>query len=112
MLSVTKIMFEIRRKTIRQKRQRRRPNNPEPPGTLWRLREADCVQGGKTEGKGHDDPENPANHRSRRKPLLSGAAAPRHRRISAHDRAAVRRPRKIDPRARRGDEERRVDAAG
>jgi len=40
MLSVTKIMFEIRRKTIRQKRQRRRPNNPEPPGTLWRLRKA------------------------------------------------------------------------
>src|ERR1700733_7651027 len=83
------------------------------PGTLWRLRKrADCVQGGTTKGIGHDDPETPANHRPRRKPFLSGAAAARHRRFSEHHRASVRRPREIDPRARRGDEERRADHAG
>src|ERR1700755_772323 len=82
------------------------------PGTLWQLRKrADCVQGGTTKGIGHDDSKTPANHRSRRKPFLSGAAAPRHRRFPKHHRAVVRRPREIDPRARRGYEERRADHA-
>src|ERR1700754_1853509 len=90
----------------------RRPNQPEILSTLWRLRKiAGCVQGGTTKGPGHDDPKIPAIYRSRRKPLLSGAAAARHRRFPAHDRAAVRRPREIDPRSRRGDEERRPDHA-
>src|SRR6266850_4240566 len=89
-----------------------RPNAPETLGTLWRLRKiAGCVQGGTTKGPGHDYRKIPASHRSRRKPLLSGAAASRHRRFPAHDRAAVRRPREIDPRARRGHEERRPDHA-
>src|ERR1700712_3714950 len=91
---------------------RTRPCDPETLGTLWRLRKiAGCVQGGTTKGPGHDDPKTPAIYRSRRKPLLSGAAASRHRRFSAHDRAAVRRPREIDPRTRRGNEERRADHA-
>src|ERR1700733_11758452 len=82
-------------------------------GTLWRLRKmADRVQGGTTKGIGHDDPKTPAIYRSRRKPRISGVAAPRHRRLPAHDRAAVRWPREIDPRARRSDEERRADHAG
>ena len=34
---------------------------------------------------------------------LPGAAAARHRRLPAHDRAALRRPREVDPRARGGD---------
>src|ERR1700712_3344634 len=88
------------------------PCGPEHLGTLWRLREiAGCVQGGTTKGPGHDYRKTPAIYRSRRKPLLSGAAASRHRRFPAHDRAAVRRPREIDPRARRGDEDRRPDHA-
>src|ERR1700710_2785835 len=85
------------------------PDTAEPAGnfrTLWRLRKmADCVQGGTTKGPGHDDPKIPAIYRSRRKPRLSGAAAARHRRFPAYDRAAVRRPREIDPRARGGHEE-------
>src|ERR1700731_1513725 len=92
-----------------------RPSGPDltdHPGTLWRLRKiADCVQGGTTKGKGHDYPKTAAIDRPRRKPRLPGAAAPRHRRVPAHDRAAVRRPREIDPRARRSDEERRPDHA-
>src|ERR1700722_6166123 len=62
-------------------------------------------QGGTTKGIGHDHSETPAIYRSRRKPRLPGAAASRHRRLPAHDRAAVCRPRKIDPRARGGHEE-------
>src|ERR1700710_925736 len=81
-------------------------------GTLWRLRiDAGCVQGGTTKGTGHDDPQTPAIYRSRRKPFLSGTAAARHRGFPAHDRAAVCRPREIDPRTRRSDEERRADHA-
>src|ERR1700687_1727585 len=89
---------------------------PCDPAASWHLvavaREADCEQGGTTKGKGHDYPKTPAIYRSRRKPFLSGSAAARHRRFPAHDRAAVRRPREIDPRARRGHEERRPDHAG
>ena len=55
---------------------------------------------------------------SNRKPIapgsrrrLSRSAAARHRRVPAHDRAAVRRPREVDPRARRGDEGRQADPA-
>src|SRR5665213_3650850 len=104
---------EIRHQTIRDEMAETAILSPEHPGTLWRLRKrADCVQGGTTKGIGHDDPETPANHRPRRKPFLSGAAAARHRRFSKHHRASVRRPREIDPRARRGDEERRADHAG
>src|SRR3954449_12684351 len=77
-----------------------RPCDPETFGTLWRLRKiAGCVQGGTTEGPGHDDRKIPAIYRLRRKPLIPGAAAPRHRGFPAHDRAAVRRAREIDPRA-------------
>ena len=35
---------------------------------------------------------------------LSGSAVTRYRRFPAHDRAALRRPRKVHSRARRGDE--------
>ena len=48
---------------------------------------------------------------ARRNPGLSGPAAARHRRVPAHDRAALRRPREVDPRARRGDERRQADPA-
>jgi hypothetical protein len=44
--------------------------------------------------------------------VASGSAAARHRRLSAHDRAALRRPREIGARARRGDEGRQADPAG
>ena len=44
--------------------------------------------------------------------LLAGAAAARHRRLSAHDRAAVRRTREIGPRAGSGDEGGQADPAG
>src|SRR5258707_6810691 len=71
-----------------------------------------ACKGAQQKELGHDFSQTPANYRPRRKPLLSGAAAPRHRRIPAHDRAAVRRPREIDPRARGGHEERRADPAG
>ncbi len=40
--------------------------------------------------------------RARRDPGLSGFAAARHRGLPAHDRAALRRPRKVDQGARRG----------
>ena len=42
---------------------------------------------------------------------LSGSAAARHRRFPPHDRAAVRRPREIRPRAGRRDEGRQADPA-
>ena len=42
----------------------------------------------------------------------AGAAAARHRRVPPHDRAAVRRPREVRARARRGDEGRQADPAG
>ena len=42
---------------------------------------------------------------------LSRPAAARHRRFPAHDRAALRRPREVDPRARRGDEGRQAHPA-
>src|SRR5665213_771288 len=104
---------EIRHQTIRDEMAETAILSPEHPGTLWRLRKrADCVQGGTTKGIGHDYPKTPAIDRPRRKPLLSGVAAARHRRLPAHDRAAVRWPREIHPRARRGDEERRADHAG
>ena len=48
---------------------------------------------------------------SRRNPGLSGAAAARHRRVPAHDRAALRRPREVDQGARRGDALRHVHPA-
>src|SRR5882757_4595331 len=100
MLSVADDLSRINIITIRLCRATSAPRNPETLGTLWRLRKmAGCVQGGTTKGPGHDDPKIPAIYRSRRKPLLSGAAASRHRRFPAHDRAAVRRPREIDPRA-------------
>src|SRR5665213_1927414 len=40
---------------------------------------------------------------------LSSPAAPRHRRLSAHDRSAVRWPREVGARARRRDEGRQAD---
>src|SRR3977135_4192366 len=99
-------MLEIRRIKDPEKPARHGRPTPEHRGTLWRLRKiADCVQGGTTKGIGHVDPETPAIYRSRRKPCLSGVAAARHRCLPAHDRAAVRWSRKIDPRARRGHEE-------
>src|SRR4051794_16692261 len=112
MLSVAKNLTKIRSITIRMCGTTNAAVQSGTFGTLWRLRKiAGCVQGGTTKGLGDDDPKIPAIYRSRRKPLLSGAAAARHRRFPAHDRAAVRRPREIDPRARRGHEERRPDHA-
>ena len=46
-----------------------------------------------------------------RDPGLSGVAAARHRRLPAHDRAAVRRAREVDQGARRGDALRYVHPA-
>src|SRR5882724_4722229 len=92
MLSAISPHFRFARTTIRRSRPQRGHPIPEHPGALRRLRKiADCVQGGTTKGIGHVDPETPAIYRSRRKPFLSVAAAPRHRRFPAHDLAAVRR---------------------
>src|SRR6202046_1448510 len=107
MLSAMKIWHKIRCNKNPERQARRRGHAvPEHLGPLWRLRKiAGRRQGGTTKGIGHDHSETPAIYRSRRKPRLSAAAASRHRRLPAHDRAAVCRPRKIDPRARGGHEE-------
>ena len=58
----------------------------------------------------HDQPTQV--HRPRNARRLSRPAAARHCRLPAHDRAAVRRPREVHSRARRGDEVRQADPAG
>ena len=61
--------------------------------------------------KSHDWLGAPRSFRSRRDRHLSGAAPARHRRFPAYDRAALRRPREVDPRARGGGQDRRADPA-
>src|SRR5216684_134806 len=99
MLSVAKIAFEIRRRNDPEQQAAKPAATDLPAPCGGCAREADCVQGGTTKGTGHDDLETPADYRPRRKPLLPGAAAPRHRRFSTQHRASVRRPLEIDPRA-------------
>jgi len=79
-------------------------DDPEPLGTLWRLRQiADLLQGGHNKrNKAMTTPKTrhlsfPAKANSYR------SAAPRHRRFSRIYRAAVRLPREVDPRARWGE---------
>ena len=55
--------------------------------------------------------EQQASERQGRQGDLSGPAAARHRRLSVHDRAAVRRPREVDQRAGRGHARRQADSA-
>src|SRR5215472_3971456 len=61
------------------------------------------ARGTTTRTSGHDQRKAKAASHPRPEPPLSGAAAARHCRLSAHDRAVVRRTREIDQGARRGD---------
>ena len=68
--------------------------------------------GGAPAGRAADNPRKDRRHeRNRTHDPVPGPAAARYRRVSAHDRAAVRGPREIGPRARGGDEERQADTA-
>ena len=53
----------------------------------------------------------PSTTKEGRTGALPGPAAPRHCRLPLYDRAAVRRPREVDRRARRGDALRQADPA-
>src|SRR5262249_9883672 len=70
------------------------------------------ARGTTTRTSGHDQRKAKAASDPRPDAPLSGATATRHRRLSAHDCAAVRRTRKIDQGARRGDALRYLHSAG
>src|SRR3954454_16871938 len=112
MLSAEEIVLRFVAKTIRRDRRRRQLTTRKFSAPCGGCAKRTACKGAQQKELGHDDLKTPAIYRPRRKPFLSGTAAPRHCRIPAHDCAAVRRPREIDPRPRRGDEERRADSAG
>jgi hypothetical protein len=77
MLSVTKFTSQDSSSEIRNEKRPTAVRRSGHTGTLWWLRkQAGRVQGGTTKGIGHDNFKTPAIDRLRRKPFLSGAAAP------------------------------------
>src|SRR5205085_11283740 len=97
MLSVAKAALEIRFAKTLGSRLFTESNDPTSAPCGSRANERTACKGAQQKETGHDYSKTPAIDHLRRKPLLSGAAAARHRRLPAHDRAAIRRPREIDP---------------